>query len=165
MKVSWQLVALAAVYFGIAWIVATTLIGAFFLGLKFSLASVFFVAQFLLILGLCLLGLRDITNRLNETSSPRKAQRRGLGSLVKISWQWMALIAAYGGLAWVVAGTAVGEFLVFLMFSLVGLIFLMFALFILTLGLISNSSTRKQGDLSLESGDAGEPGKPDGVLT
>ena len=153
MKVSWQWVALAAVYFGIAWVVATALIGAFFLGLKFSsLLSVFFVAQFLIILTLCLLGLRDIMNRLNETYSPRKVQRQGIGYRVKIPWQWTALIAPYGCLAWIAAATDIGEFLVSLMFSSIGLIFVLSALPILSLSLFANLTNRNQSEVNIQHG-------------
>ena len=50
MRVSWVWVAMAAIYFVSAWIVATALIGAFLAGLNFSLASASFVAPYLLIL-------------------------------------------------------------------------------------------------------------------
>ena len=153
MRVSWVWVAQAAVYFGIAWVVATGLIGVFLLGLNLSLASAFFAAPFLLILALCLLGLRDIVNRLNETLSPRKAQRRSSGFQMKVSWQWVALIVPYGGLAWIAADTAIGEFLAFLMFSSVGLIFLLSALLILSLCLITSLTNRNQAELNLQSGE------------
>lgn len=144
MRVSWQWVAQAAFYFGIAWIAATTLIGVFLLGLKFSLASAFFVAPFLLILGLCLLGLRDIVTRFNEAFGPRKTQRQGKGFPGRVSWASVALIAVYGALAWMAAGTAIGEFLVFMTFSLAGVVVVLAALLILTLCLLANLQNRKQ---------------------
>ena len=133
---------------------ATTLIGAFLLGLKLTFSSVSFLTPFLLILALCLVGLRDIANRLNETCGPRKALRQGKGFKIRVSWQWVALIAPYGCLAWIVAGTAVGEFLIFLMFSSsIGLIFLLLALIILSLCLIANLTNRNQAELNLQSGE------------
>ena len=42
MSISWVWVAQAAVYFGIAWIVATALIGVFLLGLEITPASALF---------------------------------------------------------------------------------------------------------------------------
>ena len=149
MRVSWQWVALAAVYLGFAWIATTTLIGAFLLGLKLSLASAFFVAPFLLILALCLIGLRGIVNRFNETFDSRKTQRQGKGFQARWSWPLVALIAVYGALAWMVAGTAIGEFLVFLTFSLAGVIVVLAVLIILTLCLIANLQNRNRAELNL----------------
>ena len=132
---------------------ATALIGAFLLGLELTLASAFFVTPFLLILALCLLGLRDIANRPNEICGPQKALRQGKSFKIRVSWQWVVLIAPYGCLAWIAAGTAIGEFLAFLMFSSVGLIFVLSALLILSLCLIANLTNRNQPELNLQSGE------------
>ena len=148
MRVSWVWVAQVAIYFGSAWIVVTTLIGAFFLGLKPSLFSAFFVGPLLLILALCLIGLCYIVNQFNETFGPRKTQTQGKGFPVRVSWTLMSLVAVYGVLAWMAAGTVVGEFLVVLMFSLGGVVVLLAALLILTLCLIANLQNRKQAELN-----------------
>lgn len=152
MRVSWVWVAQVAIYFGAVWIVVTTLIGVFLLGLKPSLASAFFVAPFLIILVLCLIGLRDIVNQFNETFVPRKTQTEGKGFPVRVSWTLVALIAIYGVLAWMAAGTVVGKFLVSLTFSLAGVVVLLAALLILTLCLIANFQNRKQAELNSSPG-------------
>ena len=149
MRVSWVWVAMAAIYFVSAWIVATALIGAFLAGLNFSLASASFVAPYLLILPLCFLGFLDIANRFNKAFGSRKRQRQVRRFQMRISWQWVALIAIYGSLAWITARTAAGEFLLFLMFSLVGMIFLLCVLLVLTLSLIGNFRNRGEAELNL----------------
>ena len=82
------------------------------------------------------LGFLDIANRFNKAFGSRKRQRQVRRFQMRISWQWVALIAIYGSLAWITARTAAGEFLLFLMFSLVGMIFLLCVLLVLTLSLI-----------------------------
>ncbi len=147
MKVSWVWVAQAAFCFSLSWIVATTLFGALRLGIKPSLASALIVAPLLLILALCLLGFRSTVNRFNEALGPRKAPAQSEGFQSRVPWSLALLIAVYGGLAWVAAGTAIGEFLVFMLFSFPGWIFMMSALIILTLWLIVDLSNRNQTEL------------------
>ena len=159
MRVSWVWVAMAAIYFVSAWIVATTLIGVFLAGLNLSLASVLFVAPFLLIPPLCLLGFLDIANRFNEAFGSRKTQRQVGSFQMRISWRWVAIIAIYGSLAWITARTAVGEFLVSLVFSLVGMIFLLCVLLILTLSLICNIRNRREAEIGLKSVAVAKRGK------
>ena len=149
MKVSWVWVAQAAVYVGLSWIVVTTIVGAFGLGFKPSLDSLSIATPLLLILMLCLIGLRSIVNRFSEALGPRKAQKQREDFQSRVPWSLALLIAVYGGLVWVAAGTTIGEFLVFMLFSLPGLIFVLASLLILTLWLIADLSNRNQTELLL----------------
>ena len=150
MKVSWQWVALGAVYLGLAWSATTIISTAFLLGFKPSPLGLIPLLNVLLILVLCLIGIYDIRNRFSRVLGPGPVRFGGARLIEPVLW--LAYAITFVGLAWSAADTVIGMFLLSVVFSslffgLVVSLFILLALALLALawclGGVSDVSARK----------------------
>ena len=115
MKVSWQWVALGAVYVGLAWGATTIISTAFLLNVTPYGLGLIPLLLVVMILVLCLVGIYDIRNRFSKVFGPGPVKFGG--TRIKEPVLWLAYAIIFIGLAWSAADTAVGMFLLSVVYS------------------------------------------------
>ena len=145
MKVSWQWVALGAIYIGLAWSATTIISTAFLLNFRPYGSGLIPLLLVLMILGLSLIGIYDIRNRFSKVFGPGPV-RYG-GARLKEPALWAAYAITLIGLAWGAANTAVGMFLLSVLYSsiLSGIVLLLFIQLVLAWCMIGVPAVRARG--------------------